>query len=87
MSFDLETEDQTGINLDDAIDDDRSYPNRCSVRYDITISKTTVPLREDQHKLIQYVGMNFIHCASAVFSDRIEIKQAIPELGGMDAGE
>lgn len=87
MSFDLETEVQTEISLDDAIDGDRPYPSRCSIRRDIGISKTVVLRREDQHEFIQRVGMNFSHFASAVIQDCIEAERAIAELGGMDAGE
>lgn len=87
MSFDLETEVQTEISLDDAIDGDRPYPSRCSIRRDIGISKTVVLLREDQHEFIQRVGMNFSHFASAIIQDRIKMERAIADLGEIDARE
>ena len=81
MSFDLETEVQTEISLDDAVDGNRPYPSRCSIRRDIGISKMVVLLRKEQHEFIQRVGMNFSRFASAVIQDRIEVEQAIAELG------
>ena len=81
MPLNLKTGVQTEISLDDAIDGDRPYPSRCSIRRNIGISKTVVLLREEQHEYIQRVGMNISHFASAVIQDRIEVEQAIAELG------
>ena len=81
MPLNLKTGIQTEISLDDAIDGDRPYPSRCSIRRNIGISKTVVLLREEQHEYIQRVGMNISHFASAVIQDRIEVEQAIAELG------
>ena len=81
MPLNLKTGIQIEISLDDAIDGDRPYPSRCSIRRDIGISKTVVLLREDQHEFIQRVGMNISHFASAVIQDGIKVERAIAELG------
>jgi len=87
VAFDLETGVQTKISPDGAIDSDRPYPSRCSIRRDIGISKTVGLLREDQYEFIQRVGTNCSHFASTVIQDYIEVERAIAELGGMDARE
>ena len=87
MPLNLKTGIQTERSLDDAIDGDRPYPSRCSIRRDIGISKKVVLLREEQHEFIQRVGMNFSRFASAVIQDRIEVERATGKLGEMDAGE